>query len=169
MTDRAETLLRGRLERLERSVGRALPLPPEAGDSLSSDERDHLLSNAIDLYTNELAWENLTDEEQLDGGPITHLAFPGLLAFVRGLLLSEAMPDSLAPADPRPEVVSDVLAYLAERLISLQEAPQDASEHAPRAHDELAMTDHLIDLVMFEYVGLREDEVQRFEGGAPGA
>lgn len=163
MTDRAHTLIRGRLERLERSVGRTLPLPGDGSGPLSSDERGHLLSNAIDLYTNDLAWEHLTDEEQLEGGPITQLAFPGLLAFVRGLMLSEAMPDSLAPADPRPEVVSDVLEYLADRVIQLQEEPGEASEHAFRAQDELSMTDHLIDLVLFEYVGLAEEEIRKFE------
>lgn len=172
MTDRANTLLRGRLERLERSVGRTLPQPEERDQPLSSDERGHLLSNAIDLYINELAWENLTDEEQLEGGPITHLAFPGLLAFVRGLLLAETMPDSLAPADPRPEVVSDVLEYLADRVITLQEDsadPADAAEDGHRSIDELAMTDHLIDLVLFEYVGLGEDEIRKVEDETPGA
>lgn len=169
MTDRAQLLIRGRLERLERSVGRSLPSPAEGSAGLSSDEREHLLSNAVDLYMNELAWENITDEEQLDGGPITQLAFPGLLAFVRGLLLAETMPDSLAPADPRPEVVCDVLEYLAERVISLQENPESASEHTPRAHDELTMTDHLIDLVLFEYLGLRKEEIQEIENAAPRA
>ncbi len=166
MTDRAQLLIRGRLERLERSVGRSLPSPGEGSAGMSSDEREHLLSNAVDLYMNELAWENITDEEQLEGGPITQLAFPGLLAFVRGLLLAETMPDSLAPADPRPEVVCDVLEYLAERVINLQENPESASEHTPRAHDELTMTDHLIDLVLFEYLGLREEEIQQIENAA---
>ena len=87
MTDRVSTLLASRRGRLERLLGRTLgqpqtgPRPP-----LSSKVRSFLLEEAEDLYWNELEWENLTEEEATDGEPLSELTFPGLLAFVRGLL-----------------------------------------------------------------------------------
>ena len=100
MNQRVSTILEGRTERLQAAVGRDLSIPPGDPAPLSEGDRSHLLDYARDLYWNELAWENLTGEEALDGGPLVKLTFPGFLAFVRGLLLAEAMPDSLAPRLP---------------------------------------------------------------------
>ncbi len=110
MTGRARTLLTGRRERMERVLGRPLT-PPEAGanEPLPEETRTYLLSEAQDLYWNELEWENITDEEALDEGPVAELTFPGLLAYVRGLLLTEVMPDALSPANPRPPLVASLL------------------------------------------------------------
>ena len=122
MNDRATTLLEGRREKMERALGRPLSVPePASGGELSESERDHLRNAATDLYVNELAWENITDEEQVEGEPLAELAFPGFLAFIQGLLLEKVMPDSLAPANPRPEIAEDVVKYLAERVVALQD------------------------------------------------
>ncbi len=122
MNDRATTLLEGRREKMERALGRPLAVPePAGGADLSEPERDHLRDAATDLYLNELAWENITDEEEVEGEPLAELAFPGFLAFVQGLLLDRVMPDSLAPANPRPEIAEDVVRFLAERVVALQD------------------------------------------------
>ncbi len=134
MTDRASTLLGGRRERLERVLRRPLG-PPMTGPSgpLSDENREYLKGEALDLYWNELEWEHITDEEALEEGPLTTLTFPGFLAFVRGLLLQEVMPDSLSPANPRPQVVEDLLAFLADRVIELEDGPSPRTTRRMRA------------------------------------
>ncbi|GMV05372.1 MAG: hypothetical protein AMXMBFR53_16510 [Gemmatimonadota bacterium] len=165
MTDRVSTLLGGRRERLERLLGRALeaphtgPRPP-----LSEKVRSFLKEEAEDLYWNELEWENITDEEHLEGGPLTELAFPGFLAFIRGLLLTEVMPDAKAPASPRPEVVEDTLGFLADRVLELEDglAAPDA-EGEERLRLELTMTSRLIDLVLYRYHELSPSDIEVVE------
>lgn len=165
MTDRVSTLLGGRRERLERLLGRSLEAPhtgPRA--PLTEKVRTFLREEAEDLYWNELEWEHITDEEEVEGEPLAELAFPGLLAFVRGLLLTEVMPDAKAPASPRPEVVEDILNFLAARVVELEDdlaSPDgDADEPLPR---ELEMTSRLIDLVLYRYHELAPAEVDRVE------
>ena len=78
------------------------------------------------------------------------MAFPGFLAYVRGLLLKEVMPDALAPAIPRPEVVEDILVFLSGRVLELQaesEQEEDQDE-LQRVRGELEMTSQLVDLVL---------------------
>ena len=165
MTDRVSTLLGGRRERLERLLGRALgaphtgPRPP-----LSDKVRSFLKEEAEDLYWNELEWENITDEEQLEGDPLTELAFPGFLAFVRGLLLTEVMPDSKAPASPRPEVVVDVLDFLAHRVVELEDGlAEDDPDGEERMRLENTMTSRLIDLVLYRYHELTAADIEQVE------
>jgi hypothetical protein len=169
MNDRASTLIGGRRERMERVLERTLGPPSTGpGSPLQPDTRAHLKSEALDLYWNELEWEHLTDEEALDQGPLTTLTFPGFLAYVRGLLLSEVMPDSLSPADPRPQVVEDVLGFLAGRVLELEDgldAP-DPDGEAPRIRAELEMTSDLIDQVLHLYHELGADEIERLEAAA---
>jgi len=165
MTDRVSTLLGGRRERLERQLGRHVDQPrtgPRA--PLSEKIRAFLREEAEDLYWNELEWENITDEEALEEGPLTELAFPGFLAFVRGLLLMEVMPDAKAPASPRPEVVEDILGFLAARVVELEDGldgPDPESEE--RMRTELDMTSRLIDLVLYQYHGLARTDIERLE------
>jgi hypothetical protein len=123
-----------------------------------------MLEAAKDLYWNELEWEKLTGEEQLDEEFLTELAFPGLLAFVRGLLLAQAMPDSLAEARPSPEAVEDVLDFLALRVVELdeQKAGLDGEEREHR-EAELKLTSRLVDLVLYLLHDLDADEVSRVE------
>ena len=171
MTDRASTLLSGRRERLERILERELG-PPMTGPTtpLTPDVRAFLCEEAEDLYWNELEWEHITDEEALEGGAITELTFPGLLAYVRGLLLEEVMPDSLSPANPRPQVVEDLLSFLANRVIELEDtlAEPDASEEKRRL-TEVDLTSSLIDRVLYLYHGMSTEDIEQVEAAQASA
>jgi hypothetical protein len=168
MSDRATTLLEGRREKIERALGRPLAVPePATGADLSESERDHLLDAATDLYLNELAWENITDEEQVEGEPLAELAFPGFLAFIQGLLLEQVMPDSLAPANPRPEIAEDVVKFLAEQVVALQDGMGGAGEEdAEQGARDLALTDRLLDLVLFRLHGVDPADAEGFKDAA---
>lgn len=163
MTDRVSTLLASRRGRLERLLGRTLRQPRTGPrTSLSPKVRSFLLEEAEDLYWNELEWEHVTDEEALEEGPLAELTFPGFLAFVRGLLLTEVMPDAKAPASPRPEVVEDILSFLASRVVDLEDGTteDDDEERLPL---ELAMTSRLLDLVLYRYHELDISDIERVE------
>jgi hypothetical protein len=168
MSDRATTLLEGRREKIERALGRPLAFPePATGADLSESEREHLLEAATDLYLNELAWENITDEEQVEGEPLAELAFPGFLAFIQGLLLEKVMPDSLAPANPRPEIAEDVVKFLAERVVALQDGMgEEGEEDAEQRARDLALTDRLLDLVLFRLHGVDPADAEGFRDAA---
>ncbi len=168
MNDRATTLLEGRREEMERALGRPLAVPePASGPELSESEREHLRNAATDLYLNELAWENITEEELVEGEPLAELAFSSFLAFIQGLLLDEVMPDSLAPANPRPEIAEDVAKFLAERVVALQDGMggvgEGDAEHEAR---DLALTDRLLDLVLFRLHGVDPADVEGFRDAA---
>lgn len=162
MTGRANTLVGGKRERIERILGRRLERPAAAGDPIPDETREYLLGEAQDLYWNELEWEHITDEEALEQGAIAEMTFPGLLAYVRGLLLSEVMPDSLSPANPRPQVVEDLVAFLAGRVVALEEGDADDTDDT-RAEAELEMTNDVIDRVLYLYHGLDTSEIERVE------
>jgi len=165
MNDRAGTLLGGRRERIERILSRELALPwdTSGGTPLSEDDRAHLRGDAEDLYWNELEWEHITEEEALEGGPLAELAFPGFLAYVRGLLLREVMPDSLAPANPRPQVVEDLLGFLGGRVVELEDGLATSDDDSGRLPLELHVTSRLIDLVLYYLYELGEEDVERVE------
>jgi hypothetical protein len=132
--------------------------------SLPEGDRNHLREAAEDLYWNDLAWENLTGEERLDQEFLTEMAFPGFLAFVRGLLLSVTMPDSLAPPRPSPEIVQDVLGFLAGRVVELDEqTSQSDCEEREHREAELKMTSRLVDLVLYILHDIGPDEVEKAE------
>jgi hypothetical protein len=168
MNDRATTLLEGRREKLERALGRPLAVPePATGAKLSESERDHLRNAATDLYLNELAWENITEEEQDEGEPLAELAFPGFLAFIQGLLLEQVMPDSLAPANPRPEIAEDVVRFLAEQVVALQDEKGGGGEaDAEQEARDLGLTDRLLDLVLFRLHGVDPADAEGFRDPA---
>ncbi len=144
---------RARLEQLLQS-----PLVPPRSSDLAADRRAFLLEEAEDLYWNELEWEKLTEEEMSNGGSaLVEFAFPGFLAFVDGLLLKKANRDSPVPASPRPEVVEDVLLFLARRCLELM------PETDPARKLERDMTERLVDLVLYRLHGLAVDGVDRIE------
>ena len=124
--ERGREFLQQRRARLAEVIQRPLE-PPEDPDDLSEERRQFLLEEAQELYWNELSWEQVTEEEGLAESGLVELTFPGFLAFVEGLLLREVMPDSLAPASPRPEVVEDILQFLAARCVQLEDAPDSES------------------------------------------
>ncbi len=165
MSDRETTLLAGRVKRIEQILGRELS-PPQAQPhaSWTEGERAYLRETAEELFWNDLEWEKLTGEERMDEAFLTELAFPGFLAFVRGLLLTETMPDSTAPPRPRPEVVDDILRFLAEKVVAFEEhaACLDGAE-CEHKEAELVMTDRLVDLVLYLKHGLEREDVSRVE------
>ena len=159
MDHSTDDLIAQHRRRIERALGASLKAPEPAEGELTDAERSHLLGEARDLYWNELEWERLTDEEKVDGGPLPELTFSGLLAFVRGLLMRDVMPDALAPANPRPEVVEDLLRFLAGRLRDLE-----SESGEPSAPEDARLTGALIDLVLYQLHGLSKEEVARVEG-----
>jgi hypothetical protein len=165
MADRETTLLAGRVRRIEQILG--TPLPPLRQPSVSplpETERDFLREAGEDLYWNDLEWEKLTQEERLDEEFLTEMAFPGFLAFVRGLLLSDAMPDSPVPPRPAPEVVEDLLGFLAARVVELgEQATGEEAEDADHKEAELAMTSRLLDLVVCVLHDLGPEDVGKVE------
>jgi hypothetical protein len=169
MRDRVATLIRGRRERLARALGHPLAQPEQDDTPLTEAARTHLLEEGRDLYWNELEWEHITEEEATEGPPLSELTFPGLLAFVRGLLLTEVQPDALAPAEPRPQVVEDLMAFLAGRILELEEAinADPPGDELGRLEGELTTTDRLLDLVLYRYHGLADEEVEQVEAARP--
>jgi hypothetical protein len=165
MTDRESTLLAGRVKRLEQLLGRPIPsVRIPSGVPLLEEEKSYLTGEGENLYWNELEWEKLTGEEKVDEEFPTELAFPGLLAYVRGLLLEEVMPDSLAPAQPRPEVVEALLGFLAERTVELEEeTARLEGEERDHKVSELKLTSRLVDLVLYRFHGLTPEEIEQVE------
>jgi hypothetical protein len=133
------------------------PLVPPRPSGVSEERRRFLREEAEELYWNELEWEKLTSEEMRRGGSeLVELAFPGFLAFINGLLLKEVNRDSLAPASPRPEVVEDILLFLARHYLELLPATEPAEKL------EREMTERLIDLVLYRLHGLPVDGYDPF-------
>ncbi len=153
-------LLEERRERLLTTTGRPLRTPASDGEvPLTPDRRRYLYEEALELYWNDLEWENVTQEERMEGGPLPELTFPGFLAYVRGLLLTRVQPDSLAPASPRPEVVEDLLNFLAGRLLDLEEEVREAApSDGDRAALEHRMTDTLLDRTLMTYHGIAPED-----------
>jgi hypothetical protein len=158
--ERGREFVKRRRQRLGRLLQRPLTPPPPSGD-LTEESRRFLLEEAEALYWNELSWEKLTEEEGLADSGLVEFTFPGFLAFTEGLLLREVMPDSLAPASPRPEVVEDILHFLALRCAEL------SSEETEDARMEREVTLRLIDLVLYRQHGIDVEEVERLEEGTP--
>jgi hypothetical protein len=150
-----EVLLARRRARLEQLLQH--PLVPPRNSGAPAEKRAFLREEAEELYWNELEWEKLTAEEMRRGGSeLVELAFPGFLAFIDGLLLKEVNTDSLAPATPRPEVVEEVLLFLARRYLELL-ADTDTEKRLERE-----MTERLIDLVLYRLHGLPVDGFDPF-------
>ncbi len=164
MTDRETTLLTGRISRIKSALGRPMEVEWLNTDPLSPEEEKYLQETGEEFYWNELEWEKLTGEEKVDEEFLTELAFPGFLAFVRGLLLEEAMPDSLEPPRPRPSVVKGLLAFLSARIVALdEEAASTRGEDREHREVELKMTSRLVDLVIYHLFKLDHDEIARVE------
>jgi hypothetical protein len=155
--ERARAYLKRRRKRLSRLLQRALSPPAPSGD-LGEENRRFLREEAEELYWNELSWERLTEEEGLAGSGLVEFTFPGFLAFIEGLLLREVMPDSLAPARPRPEVVEDILEFLAVRCVELEGAERSETDGMERQ-----VATRLIDLVLYRQHGIDVEEVERLE------
>lgn len=164
MADRETTLLAGRVTRIQQVVGRQLQAAWPSSDPLPETDRAYLQETGEEFYWNELEWEKLTGEEQVGEEFLTELAFPGFLAFVRGLLLEETMPDSTAPPRPNPTVVEGLLGFLAGRVVCLEEeAGGCEGEDKEHREAELKMTSRLVNLVLYLFHRLNSEEVTRVE------
>ena len=144
-----------RRARIREAVGRSGPefscIP------LSSERLDFLRREAEELYWNELAWEQITDEEVVQGGHLTEMVFPGFLAFVEGLLARGA-------AQPHPDAVERILAFLGDRFVELS-AALEAGADSRRKVWARAMTCQLIDLVVYRLLDVSSAERERLEAG----
>jgi hypothetical protein len=149
------------IERLDRTVE-----PVGLGGApLSREKIDHLVREAEELYWNELAWEELTDEEMVEGGHLTELVFPGLLAFVDGLLL-ESLPSAVSGrARPHPDVVEEILLFLAERYADATVRLEQGADSGTLVWAR-AMTAQLIDLVLYRLYRISPAEREDLEGRA---
>lgn len=147
-TATAQASVESRRGKLARTIGRSLEPGAPIGPPLTSDQVEHLRLEAEELYWNELSWEELTDEESVSGGHLTELVFPGFLAFVEGLLNDTVPADSTMPPRPHPEVVEEVLTFLAEQAVELSGKLEEGadSERVVRAR---AMTVGLVDLTLY--------------------
>ena len=164
MADRETTLLAGRVTRIQQVLERQLQAHWPSSNPLPETDRAYLQETGEEFYWNDLEWEKLTGEEQVDEDFITELAFPGFLAFVRGLLLEETMPDSTVPPRPNPVVVEDLLQFLAGRVVELDEdAGCCEGEEKEHREAELKMTSRLVDLVLYLFHKLDPEDVDRVE------
>lgn len=152
-------LIQERRRTLKGTVGRSLRAPEADGAPFPEEQRAYLLDEAEELYWNDLEWENVTGEEELEGGPLIELTFPGVMAFVRGLLLTEVQADSLAGPSPRPVVVEDFLHFLAGRILELRAAVEEGAEEPARTQRDLRMTSELLDQVLMAYHGVSAEDV----------
>jgi hypothetical protein len=120
------------------------------------------LREAEELYWNELAWEQMTDEEIIAGGHLTELVFPGFLALIDGLLQEQA--SGLERVSPRsyPDVVEEVLTFLGERCATLA-AELQAGADSQQVIWARAMTLRLIDLVLYRLYRLTAAEREEVE------
>lgn len=161
MNDPVAALLGSRRDRLGQVLGRYLV--PAFGVAAPPHVRQHLLEEATELYWNELEWEHITHDS---GDDAIERCFAGLLAFVRGLLLrSDAVaPGSRAPG-ARPEVVEELLRFLATRVLELDHAitTGQVDGEPERVRRELEMTDRLLDLVLYRWLELTPQETARAE------
>lgn len=149
-----------RRARIRDAVARPLdaaPLEPLAPERISS-----LCREAEDLYWNELAWEELTDEEAVAGGHLTEMVFPGFLAFVDGLMIDSVPADSPAPPRPRPDAVEAILGFLAERYAELS-LDLEGGADSERMVWARAMTARLVDLVLYRLYRLSASEQEELD------
>ena len=71
---------------------------------------------------------------------------------------------AIAPASPRPAVVEDILAFLAGRVVELEDGLAEPPEgEEAKLRSELELTSQLIDLVLYEFHGVGSEEVERIE------
>lgn len=150
-----------RRARILKRVGRRAPRQTPA-NALSHERRDFLVREAEDLYWNELAWEELTDEEQVAGGHLTELVFPGFLAFIDALLLENSDHPDEAPASAHPEVVEEILLFLADRYATTTTELERGAD-SERLVWARVMTFRLIDLVLYRLYGLTDDEREELD------
>jgi hypothetical protein len=156
----ARMLIQERLRGVRKSVGRDLtPIDVVLNPSRPA-ERKHLFEEACELYWNELNWEELTDEEMVEGGELTEMVFPGLLAFVDALLPKATNGEPDRDREHR-DVAHDFMLWLGARLAELRDARPADPDAQLRSRREAGITDELIDLVAFRLYSLGAPEIEQ--------
>lgn len=130
-------------------TGRSVPTPAPA--PLPPERLQFLCREAEDLFWNELAWEELTDEEVIHGGHMTEMVFTGFLAFVDGLVCE------CPPTQQHPDAVEAILEFLGARRAEMT-AEIEAGADSRKLVWARAMTSHLIDLVLYRSMALSPEE-----------
>lgn len=158
----ARTLVEERLRSVRRGIDRDLAPVDVVVDHTVPESRRYLFEEACELYWNELAWEELTDEERLADGAFTEMVFPGLLAFIDALLprAGEGEPDR---SREHRDVAHDFLLWLARRLVELRNTSAEGPDGRRRSR-EAALTDDLIDLVTHRLYCLTPEEIEGLRG-----
>lgn len=152
----ARRLVDERVRDVASRIARPLPAHP-APETTAPRTRDYLADEARELYSNELRWEQETEEEQTASGELTEMVFPAFLALV----------DALHPHDQGDErashrdVVLDLLYWLAARVIALRNRRPSPT---PRVQ-EVLLADRLLDLVLYRYLELDVSEVETVDAG----
>jgi len=138
--------------------------PAGAGRAASPPgKREFFRREAEELYWNELAWEQMTDEEAISGGHLTELVFPGFLALIDGLLAGR--PGDVSGTGPRhyPDAVEEILTFLGERGAALTAELRSGADSQKLVWAR-SMTLRLIDLVLYRLHGIDRDDQERIEG-----
>ena len=156
----ARMLIQERLRGVRKSVGRDLTPVDIVLNPSRPAERRHLFEEACELYWNELNWEELTDEEIVDGGELTEMVFPGLLAFVDALLPKAGNGEPDRDREHR-DVAHDFMLWLGARLCELRDARSADPDARLRSRREALITDELIDLVAYRLYSLDGQEIER--------
>lgn len=148
----AERLVEERVRSIGQRVVRPLPAHP-APDTTPVRTRDYLLEEARELYSNELRWEQETEEELTASGELTEMVFPAFLALADALL---APPARGGEGEPHRDVVRDLLHWIAGRLIVLRGRRPSRTSRV----QEVVLADRLLDLVLYRYLELEPSEVE---------
>jgi hypothetical protein len=136
-----------------------------AGDA---ERRAFFRREAEELYWNELAWEQMTDEEAISGGHLTELVFPGFLALIDGLLArGGSNSERRSGIRAHPDAVEDILAFLGERAAELTAELRSGAD-SQKVVWARSMTLRLIDLVLYRLHEVGTDDQELLEGGEDG-
>jgi hypothetical protein len=157
-------LIESRRSRILGQIARPAEAIGTGAIPLAREHVDHLVREAEELYWNELAWEEITDEERVAGGHLTELVFPGFLAFVEGLLLDSRPAGNFDTPRPHPEVVEEILVFLAQRYAETS-GRIDSGADSEKLVWARAMTSQLIDLVLYRLYRLSPEEREGLETG----
>lgn len=158
----ARTLVEERLRGLRRAVDRDLAPVDVVLRPATPRVRRHLFEEACELYWNELSWEEITDEEMVEGGALTEMVFPGLLALIDAFLPRGSTGEPDRGREHR-DVAHDFLLWLAARLVELRNARPEDNGDRLQIQRQIAVTDELIDLVAFRLYSLTNDEIERYQ------
>lgn len=151
----ARRLVDERVREVARQIER--PLPPHPAPATSAPRtRDYLLDEARELYSNELRWEQETEEEQTASGELIEMVFPAFLALVDALVQRHG-----EEPETHRDVVLEILVWLAGRVITLRGRRPSPT---PRVQ-EVLLADRLLDLVLYRYLELDPLEVETVDAG----